>query len=203
MNKNIGSILRIVLGGYLIWLGISICLQVVNERPSNMVFICFVSAFFILTGSGYAIYCLLKMTGVRFRFPFPRKREAFDCLETNLIPRTLESKEEGSAQKKESEASVKDEGSQETNPFPEAVQEVPQASEEDGSEEKAAVSGKAVQQEPETPGEMREEENAEKSHTAFLLRDRESGHGDVQILEFPDTEQTQEEEDVETDYEEK
>ena len=51
MNKNTGYVLRIVLGGYLVWLGISILTQALNEKPSNMTFICVAGGFFYCIGS--------------------------------------------------------------------------------------------------------------------------------------------------------
>lgn len=61
MNKKAGYAFRIVLGGYLAWLGIRMLIQLYNERPSNMVFMGIMSVIFTVIGSGYAIYSLKKV----------------------------------------------------------------------------------------------------------------------------------------------
>ena len=38
MNKKAWYTFRIVLGGYLAWLGIRMLIEMVNEKPNNMVF---------------------------------------------------------------------------------------------------------------------------------------------------------------------
>ena len=61
MNKKAGYAFRIVLGGYLAWIGIRMIIQMMNERPSNMVFMCVMGGIFVLVGAPYAIYSLKKM----------------------------------------------------------------------------------------------------------------------------------------------
>ena len=61
MNKKAGYAFRIVLGGYLAWLGIRMLIQLYNERPSNMVFMGIMSVIFTVIGGGYAIYSLKKV----------------------------------------------------------------------------------------------------------------------------------------------
>ena len=55
MNKKAWYTFRIVLGGYLAWLGIRMLIEMVNEKPNNMVFMCVMSVIFILIGLAYAI----------------------------------------------------------------------------------------------------------------------------------------------------
>ena len=43
MNKKAWYTFRIVLGGYLAWLGIRMLIEMVNEKPNNMVFMCVMS----------------------------------------------------------------------------------------------------------------------------------------------------------------
>lgn len=61
MNKKAWYTFRIVLGGYLAWLGIRMLIEMVNEKPNNMVFMCAMSVIFILIGSAYAVYYVKKM----------------------------------------------------------------------------------------------------------------------------------------------
>ena len=61
MNKKAGYAFRIVLGGYLAYLGIRLLLQMVKEKPSNMILMCVVGAIFLIIGGGYAIYCMKKV----------------------------------------------------------------------------------------------------------------------------------------------
>lgn len=61
MNKKGGYIFRIVLGGYLAWLGIRMLIEVTKERPNNMIFMGVMSVIFILIGSSYGIYYLKKL----------------------------------------------------------------------------------------------------------------------------------------------
>ena len=61
MNKKAWYTFRIVLGGYLAWLGIRMLIEMVNEKPNNMVFMCVMSVIFILIGLAYAIYYVKKM----------------------------------------------------------------------------------------------------------------------------------------------
>ena len=58
MNKKAWYTFRIVLGGYLAWLGIRMLIEMVNEKPNNMVVM---SVIFILIGLAYAIYYVKKM----------------------------------------------------------------------------------------------------------------------------------------------
>ena len=60
MNKKAWYTFRIVLGGYLAWLGIRMLIEMVNEKPNNMVFMCVMSVIFILIGLAYAIYYVKK-----------------------------------------------------------------------------------------------------------------------------------------------
>ncbi len=65
MNRKAGYAFRIVLGGYLAWIGIRMIMQMVNERPSNMVFMCVMGVIFVLIGAPYAIYSLKKVWDLR------------------------------------------------------------------------------------------------------------------------------------------
>lgn len=65
MNKKAAYALRIILGGYLAYLGVRILILMVREKPTNMIFMCVMSAVFIVVGGGYAVYCLKKLFDIR------------------------------------------------------------------------------------------------------------------------------------------
>ena len=65
MNKKAGYAFRIVLGGYLAYLGIRMLIEMADERPSNMVFMCVMASIFTVIGAGYAIYSLKKVWELR------------------------------------------------------------------------------------------------------------------------------------------
>lgn len=67
MDKRTGDMLRVVLGGYLVWLGVKILIEVTKERPSNMALLCVAAGIFIVVGAGYALFSLIKMTGIKIR----------------------------------------------------------------------------------------------------------------------------------------
>ena len=54
MNKKSGYALRIVLGGYLTYLGIRILSEMIQQRPSNMTLMSVLAVVFILVGVAYA-----------------------------------------------------------------------------------------------------------------------------------------------------
>ena len=61
MNNRTGYGLRIVLGGYLAYLGIRILIQTVNERPANMMFMGAIAVLFTMAGIAYAVYSVKKV----------------------------------------------------------------------------------------------------------------------------------------------
>ena len=65
MNRKAGYAFRIVLGGYLAYIGIRILMQMIDKRPSNMVFMSVMAVIFAVIGSAYAIYSLKKVWGSR------------------------------------------------------------------------------------------------------------------------------------------
>ena len=60
MNKKSGYALRIVLGGYLTYLGIRILSEMVKQRPSNMTLMSVLAVVFILVGVAYAGNAICK-----------------------------------------------------------------------------------------------------------------------------------------------
>lgn len=65
MNRKAGYAFRIVLGGYLAYIGIRILMQMIDKRPSNMVFMSVMAVIFVVIGSAYAIYSLKKVWDMR------------------------------------------------------------------------------------------------------------------------------------------
>lgn len=65
MNKKAAYALRIILGVYLAYLGVRILILMVREKPTDMIFMCAMSAVFIVVGGGYAVYCLKKLFDIR------------------------------------------------------------------------------------------------------------------------------------------
>ena len=64
-KKKAGYGFRIVIGGYLAWLGASILYQMINEKPSNMAVMCVSAVVFIVVGGGYAIFSIKKVLDLR------------------------------------------------------------------------------------------------------------------------------------------
>ena len=60
MNKKSGYALRIVLGGYLTYLGIRILSEMIQRRPSNMTLMSVLAVVFILVGVAYAGNAICK-----------------------------------------------------------------------------------------------------------------------------------------------
>lgn len=67
MNKKSGYALRIVLGGYLAYLGVRILTEMIQKRPSNMTLMSVMAVLFIVVGVGYAGNALCKAFDVDIR----------------------------------------------------------------------------------------------------------------------------------------
>ena len=65
MNKKAAYALRLILGAYLAYLGVKLIIQMVQERPTNMILMCALSVVFVIVGGGYAIYSLKKLLDIR------------------------------------------------------------------------------------------------------------------------------------------
>lgn len=63
-NRKTGYALRIVLGGYLAYLGVRLLLQMLEEKPSNMVVMSVAAVLFIIIGGGYALYSIKKVIDI-------------------------------------------------------------------------------------------------------------------------------------------
>ena len=65
MNQKSSYAFRLVLGGWLTYLGVSLLYQMYKERPSNMVLISVIAVIFVVVGAVCAIHSLLKILGIR------------------------------------------------------------------------------------------------------------------------------------------
>ena len=117
MNQKSSYAFRLVLGGWLTYLGVSLLYQMYKERPSNMVLISVIAVIFVVVGAVCAIHSLLKILGIRmpklFR-SFKKKKaekaeepevQQFIPTDSNVQPVALTAPEENSPA--EAEASAK------------------------------------------------------------------------------------------------
>lgn len=65
MNQKAAYAFRIILSGYLAYLGVKILLEMSTEKPSNMIFMIVIGAAFLVIGAGYAVYCIKKVWDIR------------------------------------------------------------------------------------------------------------------------------------------
>ncbi|HJB46361.1 MAG TPA: hypothetical protein H9713_06625 [Candidatus Mediterraneibacter surreyensis] len=65
MDKKGMYIFRVILGGYLGYLGIKLLVQMSQEKPSNMILMSVMGALFVVVGVGYAIFSLKKVLDLR------------------------------------------------------------------------------------------------------------------------------------------
>lgn len=61
MNKKGGNVIRIVLGVYLIYLGVNIFIEVVQKNPANSGFMGVAGGIFVIVGAVYAFLAAKKM----------------------------------------------------------------------------------------------------------------------------------------------
>ena len=82
MNKKSGYALRIVLGGYLTYLGIRILSEMIQQRPSNMTLMSVLAVVFILVGVAYAGNAICKTFEIDIKKQIAKmivKRKAEQC----------------------------------------------------------------------------------------------------------------------------
>ena len=61
MNKKSGLVLRIILGGYLVFLGGSLLVHIIHMRPEDMVLKSVIAVIFVLVGGFYAFRNIKEM----------------------------------------------------------------------------------------------------------------------------------------------
>lgn len=60
MNKRSGLVLRMILGGYLVFLGVSVLIQAIQTKPSDLVIKALFGVLFIVVGGFYAFTQIRK-----------------------------------------------------------------------------------------------------------------------------------------------
>ena len=119
MNNKTGYGLRIVLGGYLAYLGIRMLIQTINDRPANMMFMGVMAVLFAVVGIAYAVYSLKKVWEMRKE---EMKSPEDDGSEPDIYQEEA-SEEEAKTEEKTSEVSAEKVSDEKTEETPEAVSE--------------------------------------------------------------------------------
>lgn len=119
MNNKTGYGLRIVLGGYLAYLGIRMLIQTINDRPANMMFMGAMAVLFAVVGIAYAVYSLKKVWEMRKE---EMKSTEDDGSEPDIYQEEA-AEEEAKTEEKTSEASAEKVSDEKTEETPEAVSE--------------------------------------------------------------------------------
>lgn len=193
MNKNTGYVLRIALGGYLIWLGINILIQVLDARPTNTEFVCAAAVFFIGVGGVYAVYSLIKLLSMKIKL---RKKAV--------------SEDESINETAEGVPSARHQPEKRTHQLTQAVIKLPADTVEFPRMNKSAETKPGENTQPDKGGiektiSLRTEEIKEiaKAEEEKATKDADFAKAEAEVVELSDGEELQEIEEIETDYEEK
>ena len=119
MNNKTGYGLRIVLGGYLAYLGIRMLIQTINDRPANMMFMGAMAVLFAVVGIAYAVYSLKKVWEMRKE---EMKSTEDDGSESDIYQEEA-AEEEAKTEEKTSEVSAEKVSDEKTEETPDAVSE--------------------------------------------------------------------------------
>ena len=119
MNNKTGYGLRIVLGGYLAYLGIRMLIQTINDRPANMMFMGVMAVLFAVVGIAYAVYSLKKVWEMRKE---EMKSPEDDGSESDIYQEEA-AEEEAKTEEKTSEVSAEKVSDEKTEETPDAVSE--------------------------------------------------------------------------------
>ncbi len=65
MKKKSIYILKVILGGYLVFIGVSLFVLMQQQKPSNMIFLSVVGAVCAVIGISYAVYFLMKVFNIK------------------------------------------------------------------------------------------------------------------------------------------
>ena len=179
MNKNTGYVLRIALGGYLIWLGINILIQVLDARPTNTEFVCAAAVFFIGVGGVYAVYSLIKLLSMKIKL---RKKAVSEDEPINEIAGEV--------------PSARHQPEKRTHQLTQAVIKLPADTVEFPRMNKSAETKPGENTQPDKGG-------IEKTISLRTEEIKEIAKAEAEVVELSDGEELQEIEEIETDYEEK
>lgn len=188
MDKRTGDMLRVVLGGYLVWLGVKILIEVTKERPSNMALLCVAAGIFIVVGAGYALFSLIKMTGIKIRLkkktPAPALTDAEEGEDESDETQTR------SAVKARAKIEMQSLAGNDTETKEPVKPQAEETKDQSGAEDQS---------------DAEEQEEAEVSEKVEAPKETEVSE-EADVIEISDDEEAApeaEEEEIETDYEEK
>ncbi len=196
MNKQLMHILRILLGGYIIFVGIRLLIQVTDQDPSNRILLSAFATVLTLAGAVSVIYSGRKLWSML--------KPEEDVVEESGDRIADEAERKRAAEKRKGRPAMVDisvSGSFEEEKNEEKVKEVPQNKEEENRDKDADS------QEKEDDGNAGRADDAAKSETAAAdgIKEKKPDSGEK---EEDDTEEARQEEEteileeLETDYEE-
>lgn len=196
MNKQLMHILRILLGGYIIFVGIRLLIQVTDQDPSNRILLSAFATVLTLAGAVSVIYSGRKLWSML--------KPEEDVVEESGDRTADEAERKRAAEKRKGRPAMVDisvSGSFEEEKNEEKVKEVPQNKEEENRDKDADS------QEKEDDGNAGRADDAAKSETAVAdgIKEKKPDSGEK---EEDDTEEARQEEEteileeLETDYEE-
>src|SRR5699024_1320378 len=196
MNKQLMHILRILLGGYIIFVGIRLLIQVTDQDPSNRILLSAFATVLTLAGAVSVIYSGRKLWSML--------KPEEDVVEESGDRTADEAERKRAAEKRKGRPAMVDisvSGSFEEEKNEEKVKEVPQNKEEENRDKDADS------QEKEDDGNAGRADDAAKSGTAAAdgIKEKKPDSGEK---EEDDTEEARQEEEteileeLETDYEE-
>ena len=196
MNKQLMHILRILLGGYIIFVGIRLLIQVTDQDPSNRILLSAFATVLTLAGTVSVIYSGRKLWSML--------KPEEDVVEESGDRTADEAERKRAAEKRKGRPAMVDisvSGSFEEEKNDEKVKEVPQNKEEENRDKDADS------QEKEDDGNAGRADDAAKSETAAAdgIKEKTPDSGEK---EEDDTEEARQEEEteileeLETDYEE-
>lgn len=220
MNKKSGHAVRIVLGGYLAYLGVRILTETIQKRPSNMTLMSVMAVIFIVVGIGYAGNAICKVFDVDIKKILTKMQEKKEQAkkikaETNDIKDAAE-KEKVSGETlptmlSEEERKKLEEAAREKE-MPDQEKKINTENPAGEKKEETAGTGEPVSENPEkaADAEVTEKEETEtktaETETAGAedTAEKELGLKDTRVVDFfAEMDETPISEDAENDFEEK
>lgn len=179
MNQKSRYAFRIVLGGWLAYIGCSLLYQMYTERPSNMVLICVIAVVFVLIGAFCVLHSLKKVLDLW-------KGEMPGTAAEEVDTENTEARSQKRRNEVQSVVLTQTENEPETDEVQEAVAE--QIPEEQISEDR----------EEESVSENIQEEHPETEEASEEITGR-----NAEILDIDEDEADDHADEIENDYEEK
>lgn len=196
MNKQLMHILRILLGGYIIFVGIRLLIQVTDQDPSNRILLSAFATVLTLAGAVSVIYSGRNLWSML--------KPEEDVVEESGDRTADEAERKRAAEKRKGMPAMVDisaPGSFEEEKNEEKVKEVPQNKEEENRDKDADS------QEKEDDGNAGRADDAAKSETAAAdgIKEKKPDSGEKEEVDTEEARQEEETEileELETDYEE-